>query len=49
MILLILLGVPLFAAGVLAFVGDRRLAPEVQPPLSPQESLWRFRYTSKAL
>lgn len=29
MILLVLLGVPLFAAVVLAFVGDRRLAPEV--------------------
>ncbi|MDA8215616.1 MAG: proton-conducting transporter membrane subunit, partial [Nitrospiraceae bacterium] len=29
MMLLVLLGVPLFAAAVLAFVGDRRLAPEV--------------------
>lgn len=29
MILLILLGVPLFAAAVLAFVGDRKFAPEV--------------------
>jgi hydrogenase-4 component F len=29
MILLILLGVPLFAAALLAFVGDRRLAPEI--------------------
>ncbi|MCL4456510.1 MAG: hydrogenase 4 subunit F [Nitrospirae bacterium] len=29
MILLILLGVPLFAAAALVFVGDRRLAPEV--------------------
>lgn len=29
MILLILLGVPLFAAAGLAFIGDRRLAPEV--------------------
>jgi hydrogenase-4 component F len=29
LILLVLLGVPLFAAIILAFVGDRRLAPEV--------------------
>jgi hydrogenase-4 component F len=29
MMLLILLGVPLFAAAVLAFVGDRKLAPEI--------------------